>query len=103
MGEFTEKNEPMSPQEAVAHIKAQTGDPSRFKVRSRGYIDWKFGELAEYMGYEQALRYADACIKWPDGRARGSRLEATYFAFLEVEGFISNYQLDRHVFNDSNY
>lgn len=101
MGEFTQKNEPMSTAEAVAYIKSQTGDPSRFKVRARGYIDWKFGELAEYMGYAEALRYADACIKWPDGRARGSRLEATYYAFLEAEGFITNYQLDRHVYESN--
>lgn len=96
MGEFTEKKGGLSPQEAVAYIKAQTGDPTKFKVRSRGYIDWKFGELAEYMGYDQALRYADACLKWPDGRARGSRLESSYFAFLQEEGFIFNYQLVIH-------
>lgn len=86
MGDFS-TSAPLTPAEAVAYIKVQTGDPTRFKVRTRGYIDWKFGELAEYMGYADALRYTEAALRWVDGRARGSLLEATYFAFLEVEGF----------------
>jgi hypothetical protein len=43
--------------EAVAHIKSQTGDPARFRQRPRGYVDWKFGELCEYLGYDRAGEY----------------------------------------------
>lgn len=78
--------EPLDAQAALAHIKSCTGDPTRFKVRARGYIDWKFGELAEYMGYEAALQYAESAIRWYDRKARGSLLEASFFAFLEAEG-----------------
>lgn len=78
--------EPLSPGAAVEHIISQTGDPTRFKVRARGFIDWKFGELCEYLGYTEALRYTTAALRWFDRRAVGSLLEQTYLAFLEAYG-----------------
>lgn len=77
----------MTPAEAVAHIKSQTGDPNRFRIRQRGYVDWKFGELAEYLGYAAALDYARRMRRWYDyaQKYQGSLLDTTFEAFLEAE------------------
>jgi hypothetical protein len=75
----------ISAADAVAHIKSQTGDPSKFKLLRQGFIDWKFGELAEHLGFDHARRYAESAIRWADGKAAGSTLETSYKAFLEAE------------------
>ncbi len=73
--------------EAVAHIRAQTGDTSKFKTRQRGYVDWKFGEVAEYLGFTRAEQYAISVRNRFDFQANYSEclLETTYTAFLEAE------------------
>ena len=76
----------MSPKEAIAHIKAQQGDQDKWMLRARGYVDWKFGELAEFMGFEKARHYALAAMRWPDvSRFEGCLLFETYKAFAEAE------------------
>lgn len=81
------KSEPMTAAQAVAHIKAQTGDSSRFRTRQRGYVDWKFGELAEYLGYTAARDYAERMRRWYDFQSKyeGCLLETTFEAFLQAE------------------
>ena len=72
----------MTTAEAIQHIQSQKGDPSKFKIRHKGFIAWKFGELAEYKGYEAAVQYAEAAAKWADKAAEGSLLLTTYQDFL---------------------
>ncbi|HRI61223.1 MAG TPA: hypothetical protein PK228_15895 [Saprospiraceae bacterium] len=81
------KNDTMTPAQAVAHIKAQTGDPARFRVRKRGYVDWKFGEVAEYLGYTAARAYAETMCRWYDYKEKyqDSLLDKTYQDFLTAE------------------
>lgn len=55
---------PLTPAEAVAHITSQLGDPSKYRQRQRGFVDWKFGELAEYKGYQGALDYVATMRRW---------------------------------------
>lgn len=74
----------LSAADAVAYIQSQTGDNSKWRLLRNGFIDWKFGELAEFMGYTAARAYAESAIRWADGKARGSTLEETYLAFLEA-------------------
>jgi hypothetical protein len=54
----------LTPTEAVAHIMRQVGDPTKFRNRHRGFVDWKFGELAEYRGYQGALDYVATMRRW---------------------------------------
>jgi len=81
------KNETMTAADAVAHIRAQVGDTTKFRTRHRGYIDWKFGELAEYLGYAAALDYARRMRIWYDYQQKyqGCLLDTTFEAFLEAE------------------
>lgn len=76
----------MSPNAAIDHIKSQRGNQDKFKLRARGYVDWKFGELAEFLGFEKARHYAEAAMRWPDaGRLESCLLFETYRAFAEAE------------------
>lgn len=73
-------------EDAVNYIKSQYGDPKRWKVRQRGFIDWKFGELAEYKGFQAAVAYAESVRLWYDfEKYNNCLLEQTYAAFLEAE------------------
>lgn len=77
---------PLSPEKAVHYIKSQCGNSSRFKIRARGFIDWKFGELAEYKGYTGATQYAEAVLAWHDfDKYRDCLLVTSYTAFLEAD------------------
>lgn len=80
--------EMLSSAAAVAYIKAQIGDNSKFKVRNRGFVDWKFGELAEHKGYIEAVRFIESVRRWHDydEKYKGEcLLDKTYTAFLEAE------------------
>lgn len=83
----TLQSAPITAHEAVIHIKAQTGNPDKFKIRKRGYVDWKFGELSEYQGYTRARQYIESVRRWHDFREKYSDclLETTYSAFLAAE------------------
>lgn len=83
----------MTPIEAVVHIKSQIGNPAKFKVRKRGYVDWKFGELCEYQGFARAREYIESVRRWHDFESKYTDclLETTYEAFLKAESeFIIN-------------
>jgi len=73
----------MENSEAIAYIKAQKGSPEAFRFRPRGFVDWKFGEVAEYLGFEGAKSYVQAALRWHDRkRFEGCLLFETYQSFL---------------------
>jgi len=80
----------MTAQEAVLHIKAQLGNAEKFKVRRRGYVDWKFGELSEYLGFTRAREYIESVRRWHDFNAKYTDclLETSYASFLKAESEI---------------
>jgi hypothetical protein len=86
VGEAAAQAPILSPQAAVLHILAQRGDPAKFKQRRRGYVDWKFGELAEYLGYDSALSYVQSVQSWFDyaDKFADSLLIITFAAFQEA-------------------
>lgn len=88
--ENSAKTAPLSPEQAVSRIRAAKPDPTKFKIRHRGFIDWKFGELAEYKGFEAAVQYAEAAAAWANRSAEGSLLLETYRAFREAEKEVSD-------------
>ncbi len=78
----------MEPAEAVEYIKSCTGNPAKFRLRPRGYVDWKFGELCEYLGYERAGEYVEHIREmWWDWEVRygDCLLARTYEEFLKVQ------------------
>ena len=78
--------------EALAHIRSLQPDPSRFIQWGRGYVDWKFSQVAAYIGYAAARDYADTMRRWHDYQAKyqGCTLDRTYQDFLEAETSITN-------------
>lgn len=86
----------MNAAEAISHIKMQTGDAKKFQIRQRGYVDWKFGELAEYMGYSAALDYVTLMrSKWYDYETKYQGqclLDTTYTDFLNAHSSASDGQ-----------
>lgn len=79
--------------EAVEYIRSQRGDTSLFKVRKRGYIDWKFSELAAYKGYDAAIQYADSVLRWFDAEKYADCLLITsYNAFRAAEAEVGQTQ-----------
>lgn len=54
----------LTPEDAVQHILSQQGDRTKWRCRKRGYVDWKFGEVAEYMGYLDAVEYVRTMRRW---------------------------------------
>lgn len=75
----------MTAAEAVSLIRAAKPDPTKFKIRARGFIDWKFGELAEFKGFAGAVMYAESAAGWVDKKATDSLLLKTYAAFRAAE------------------
>ena len=83
-----EEKRTLDPAAAVAHIKACKPNSLKFIIRSRGTVDWKFGELAEYIGYEAARAEVEHKRRmWYDWEEKYSDclLNTTYTAFLEAE------------------
>lgn len=73
--------------QAITLLKSFTSDPSKFLVRQRGFIDYKFSELARYKGYEAAIQYAESVRRWHDfERYKDCLLETSYAAFLVAAG-----------------
>lgn len=73
--------------EALATIRALQPDPTKFIRYGRGFVDWKFSQVAAYLGYTQAREYAEAMRRWHDYRSKyqGSTLDRTYQDFLTAE------------------
>lgn len=92
--ESTSELTTLSAEKALYYIKSQYGDTAKFKIRLRGFVDWKFGELSEYLGYEKAREYAESMRRWWDYGAKyqGCLLDTSYAAFLEAEKEFSQQQ-----------
>lgn len=73
--------------DAVDTIKAFQPDRNAWQVRLRGYVDWKFSELARYRGYPAAREYAESMRRWVNfaSKYQDCLLNTTYTAFLEAE------------------
>ena len=60
----------------------------KFQIRQRGYVDFKFGELAEYLGYRSALDYVTRMrTMWHDYEKKYQGqclLDTTYTDFLNA-------------------
>lgn len=78
--------------EAITHIRQQTGDPYKFQIRQRGFVDFKFGELAEYLGYQGAVDYVTRMrTMWHDYEKKYQGqclLDTTYTDFLNASNTI---------------
>lgn len=76
----------ITPEAAISIIKAMRPDTTKFQVRRRGYVDWKFGELAAYLGYQGAVDYVASVRRWIDfDKYEESLLITSHTAFLEAE------------------
>lgn len=71
----------------VAIITAFTPDPTKWRRVGRGYVDWKFGQVAEYLGYQAAVDYVNTMRRWHDFEAKyqDCTLNTTYTAFCEAQ------------------
>ena len=75
-------------QEVLHHIRALTPDPTKYiRPTARGYVDWKFSQVAAYLGYQKAREYATAMRRWHDydTKYRGCTLDHTFTDFLTAE------------------
>ncbi len=79
--------EPLTTDAAIAYLRTCTGDPTKFKIRPRGYVDWKFGELCEYRGFADAVQYVEAMRRWHDFQTKYTDclLNTTFEAFCRAE------------------
>ena len=76
----------------VHRIKSYTGNPERFIPQGRGFVDWRFGQVAEYLGFERAQAYAESMRRWYNFESHYTDclLNTTYEAFLEAEKELSH-------------
>lgn len=71
---------------AVAEIKAMQPDTTKFLIRQRGFVDYKFSELARYRGYQAACIYAESVLRWHDiEKYRDCLLITSYEAFRAAD------------------
>ena len=80
-----EQSNGISPADAVRTIRAFKGDKTAFFYREKGFIEWTFGQLARYRGYEGALEYVRFAEKQHAGGhawVNNCRLLITYRAYL---------------------
>ncbi len=72
---------------AVILIRSMQPDVTKFCHRQRGFVDWKFGELAAYKGYCGALEYVQSVLHWVDFEKKYADclLITTFRAFQEAE------------------
>lgn len=73
--------------EAAAQIRAMQPDPTKFIRVGRGYVDWKFSQVAAYLGFEGARAYAESMRGWHDyeRKYKGCLLDSTYADFIQAE------------------
>lgn len=73
--------------QALDHIRAMQPDPSKFIRWGRGFVDWKFSQVAAYLGYAKAREYAEAMRRWHDYHSKyeGCPLDRTFQDFLCAE------------------
>lgn len=78
--------------DAIAHIRALQPDPAKFIRWGRGFVDWKFSQVAAYLGYHAARDYAERMRRWHDYRTKyqGCTLDKTFQDFLEAETSITH-------------
>jgi len=71
----------------VQIIKAFQPDPTKFRQQGRGYVDWRFGQVAEYLGYQGALEYVNTMRRWWNfaTQYQDCTLNQTFIAFQEAE------------------
>lgn len=71
---------------AVAALQALQPNPDMFRRKGRGYVDWKFSEVCEYLGYPAALEYVHTMHRWYDfeTKYRDCELQNTYLRYLEA-------------------
>lgn len=50
-------------------------DPTKWIRRGRGYVDWSFSQVAQYLGYTAALEYVGTMHRWHDFEARYKECE----------------------------
>lgn len=48
----------------IDFIKNTKHNPDKFIQRGRGYVDWSFLEVCEYLGYAGALDYVGSMHRW---------------------------------------
>lgn len=71
----------------VTTIKNFQPDPTKFRKQGRGFVDWKFGQVAEYLGYAGAVEYVETMRRWWDFEQKYTEctLNLTFIAFQEAE------------------
>lgn len=72
----------MSPVETIMSFQP---DPSKFRQQGQGFVDWKFGQVAEYLGYAGAIEYVKTMRRWWDFELKYTDclLNTSYEAFLK--------------------
>jgi len=75
----------MSDENPVTVIKNFQPDPTKFRQQGQGFVDWKFGQVAEYLGYAEAVRYVETMRRWWDFELKYTNclLNTSYEAFLK--------------------
>ncbi len=72
---------------ATAQIRAMRPDPSKFIQSRRGYVDWRFSQVAAYLGFEAAKEYAETMRRWHDYESKYQGqciLDMTFTDFLNA-------------------
>jgi hypothetical protein len=76
----------MTEEQAIAAIQTATPNPNNFVRRGRGYVDWKFSEVALYLGYQAAEEYVATVRRWHDFETKFAECELikSHSRFLEL-------------------
>jgi hypothetical protein len=72
--------------QAIQTILQAKPNPKNYITRGRGYVDWKFSELAIYQGYQAATEYVKSMRSWYNFNTHYSDclLETSYCAFQQA-------------------
>lgn len=70
----------------ITKVKNSKPNQQKFVTRKRGFVDYKFSELADYLGFDGAVDYAETVRRWFDfANYKNCMLEKTYQAFLDFD------------------
>lgn len=83
--------ENLDTQEFIQYLENLHPDASKFQVRKRGFVDWKFSELCHFKGFADAVQYAETMRRWVDFNQKYTDclLNVSFEAYLEAVKKIS--------------
>jgi hypothetical protein len=75
-----------TPTECITALQQLPPNPTKWLKKGRGYVDWKFSEVCQYLGYTATLEYVHSMHRWHDFEAKYKEceLQTTYTRYTQA-------------------